>query len=770
MKSSLRRKVLPFLLSAAAGLAACSAVQAEPAQKKDTVMIYMCGTDLEAMNAQGTGTISEILGSQFNPEQVNIVLMLGGATRWSTGYDPNVLTLLEIGGRRPRSVGTMELSSMGAPETLTAFMDFCYENYPAEHYDLVIWDHGGGPVYGVCQDALFQDTMDMYEVSDALAASPAAGQPLDMLIFHACLMGSAEVANKVAPYASYMVATEDSQYGLSYEWLKDLENDPDPLTSATRLAQTSFARNGEIIERQQASEINAISVVDLSKVQALVDAMDAFFGKVEGELNDTTFTSMSNLRRDATAFGLGDSGNVSGFDLVDLGDLVSKLGEEDPDGASALEAALKEAVVYCEADREGCTGLTVYYPFLNKQEMANRMAVYKDLGFSGNYTDYIMNFSAILSGTPLADWIDLVTSLPAASKDNRTLFALQLTEEQAAHFGEARLDVLLYDPEEDTYRFTFTGNKTSMEDGQLSGEFNGVAVYAVDEGGNLLSHELEYSLTADGKYLLPASLYKKGEGEEEPVTQKGLITCTLDPETKELVPGAVSVWEDSMNGYTTAYGMTLEDYDQVEMTSMTRRPVRNENGTLLAFEEWEEVGPVSWVALTSDPWSFKLVNDTLDTTTLYATFQVMDSQNNLYSSEPLVVKAEKAAPAEMRVAYDDMQLAVINSFSVQPVADNLVISADVQNITDAEAVIRLEGLTINGEAFEETSEVYGSGENWGLMPEETQRLLLNVPADKLAGVDRITAIAFNLVLEDAASQEQLGTVPVEVGLDIEAAF
>ena len=133
-----RLRAAQAALAAAMLLVSAGPVRAEQTQKKDTIMIYMCGTDLEAMNAQGTGTISEILAIQFNPDQVNVVLMLGGATHWSTGYSSEQLTLLEIGGRRPRSVGSMELASMGAPETLTSFMDFCYENYPADIYDIIL--------------------------------------------------------------------------------------------------------------------------------------------------------------------------------------------------------------------------------------------------------------------------------------------------------------------------------------------------------------------------------------------------------------------------------------------------------------------------------------------------------------------------------------------------------------------------------------------------------------------------------------------------------
>ncbi len=37
---------------------------------------------------------------------------------------------------------------MSDPEVLKAFINYGVNNYPAQAYDLILWDHGGGPVEG----------------------------------------------------------------------------------------------------------------------------------------------------------------------------------------------------------------------------------------------------------------------------------------------------------------------------------------------------------------------------------------------------------------------------------------------------------------------------------------------------------------------------------------------------------------------------------------------------------------------------------------------
>ena len=75
-------------------------------------------------------------------------------------------------------------------------------------------------------------------------------------------------------------------------------------------------------------------------------------------------------------------------------------------------------------------------------------------------------------------------------------------------------------------------------------------------------------------------------------------------------------------------------------------------------------------------------------------------------------------------------------------------------------------MTVNGNAVDAAAEVVGSGENWGLLKDEEQLFYVILDDQTLAGIDTITSITFDLTLLDAATEEAIGTVPVEVTLNL----
>lgn len=83
---------------------------------------------------------------------------------------------------------------MTAPETLTNFVNWATENYPAEHYALVLADHGFG------WKGLFVDVtnsgneMLIKQIGEAL---DAVAEHIDLLAFDACLMQTIEVAYQI---------------------------------------------------------------------------------------------------------------------------------------------------------------------------------------------------------------------------------------------------------------------------------------------------------------------------------------------------------------------------------------------------------------------------------------------------------------------------------------------------------------------------------------------------------------------------------------------
>ena len=65
-----------------------------------------------------------------------------------------------------------------------------------------MWDHGGGPMRGLCWDTAWaKDNLTMEEFTGALAESPFAKEKLSWIGFDACLMSSIETAHLAAPYA-----------------------------------------------------------------------------------------------------------------------------------------------------------------------------------------------------------------------------------------------------------------------------------------------------------------------------------------------------------------------------------------------------------------------------------------------------------------------------------------------------------------------------------------------------------------------------------------
>lgn len=756
------KRILALLLSAAL-LLSCMATMAvaEPEKKKITVMIFMCGADLESQNGQATANLGEILRTNYNTDEINVIALAGGSRKWRSGYSSTELTLINVSGRRPTVITTFPLASMSEPDTLSLFLNYCYENYPAEQYVLNMWDHGGGPVRGLMQDYLFSgDLMSMPEFVSALDNSPFKDQPLDLLMLHACLMGSAEVGAMVAPYAQYMVSSEDSFFGFTFDFLKGMENDASIVDTAKRIVDSTHASNGATIARQNAIEKNAIALIDLSKMDEVVAAMDAYFPQVSAQMDNSTFTNMSAKRRDSATFGISESGGFSNYDLVDLGDLVGKTQEYAPAEGAALLAALNEAVLYCRNDNEGCTGLTVYHPFSNKGDMEEFVGIYNGLGFSKGYTDYVHRFSATLTGTPLAKWTGLNTNV-RAEKAIRTLFTLELTDEQAAHYGDSRFEAL-YQHEDSTYTLTFVNNATVLENAALTAEFSGHALYAVAADGSTLSPAVDYSILENGTYVIPAELTQKGEDGQEDVTVQALVYCTLDG--SKLTPGRVYIWDDTMKAYTGALQMSFADYDAIKLTIEHRQEKRNAEGTLLPFEQWDVVRTEAWESAIDESWSFALVDDTLDTAKLCATFQICDSQNNFYNSELLTIKAEAAAAGATRVTYDDCDQVIIEECTVVANGDQLMLTLNVKQIAEKETVYELRNLTINGAAVNATASIYGSGDNWGLVKDEVQYAMVPVSLADVADTV-LTSITFELACLDAATNEVTVTIPVEILLN-----
>ena len=636
---------------------------AEPMPKKVTVMVYMCGSNLESENAAATRVLGEMRASRFNLDEVNVVALLGGSTRWWSGYDSSKLTLIQVDGSRkpPIVIPPMDWASMGDPNTLSSFLDYCHKAFPAERYILVLWDHGGGPNEGVCYDRISEkkihrtDTLTTPELESALNNSPFANQKLDMIVFHACLMGSAEVATRIASFARYMVASEEINYGIGYSWLKGLENDPDALETAKRIVDASYVYNKDKNDHLA----NVFAAVDLMKMPRLNDALDAFFSHISEFMAQGSFASFSNALMDVETFGVSEDGSDNCSDLVDLGDLVEKYRFAVPDYADGLLSALQEAVVYCQSTSASCTGLSVYHPYSNKYGVNILMPVYNSLGFSEGYTTFVQQFAGILCGAPLSDWTDLNITCDLSNRAESAQFRIALSESQTSSFKSATIDVLQR-MQDGAYRFACVSNDVISDGSSVTGEFKNIALYAVDAAGNPISDALEYHLADDGYYMIPAVLSRAAgeilneEGDIEAAWDAGscdvLIACTPDAETNKLIPRNVMIRDEATGRYVTLFDASFNDYQKIRLDLISRWAPAKTIDPIPPFSQWEVASTSTWEADIDGSWSFRLLENQLPMESLCISYQITDTQNNTYSSARFSLIPHKD---EYMLSYDD---------------------------------------------------------------------------------------------------------------------
>ena len=97
------RLLLAALLLAALCLALPLCARAE-SPRKLTVMVYMCGSNLESGYGSASADLEEMLASGFDSEQISLLVMTGGTEGWVLGFDPATLTINVIGRRGVRAV------------------------------------------------------------------------------------------------------------------------------------------------------------------------------------------------------------------------------------------------------------------------------------------------------------------------------------------------------------------------------------------------------------------------------------------------------------------------------------------------------------------------------------------------------------------------------------------------------------------------------------------------------------------------------------------
>ncbi|MFO0980282.1 MAG: clostripain-related cysteine peptidase [Planctomycetota bacterium] len=245
---------------------------------------------------------------------------------------------------RVRSVLKMNVgeTDAGRPEPLASFGQWAVTNYPAEHYALVIWNHGAG-WSGVSADDNTKHTLDLPEVRTALEGITAALQKqgknkIDVLDFDACLMATVEVAYELHDTVDYLASSQETEPGdgMPYDdylaWL-DTYPEASPLSLAKSMVGTyvkSYAPEGSQIDKDGGFYgAETKSAIRMTRVAELRDAIEDVAAVLEGK-TDLLGEVAEEIIADTRAFGR----------LVDIQDFLHKVCEHEK-ADPQLKAACK---------------------------------------------------------------------------------------------------------------------------------------------------------------------------------------------------------------------------------------------------------------------------------------------------------------------------------------------------------------------------------------------------------------------------------------------
>ena len=354
-----------------------------------TVFVYLCGSDLETNGGAATADLGEMVGASGS-ENVRFVVETGGAKQWRSNVDGKKITRYVIQDGAISVAESVKAANMGETNTLSDFLTWGLKNYPAEHMGLIMWDHGGGSITGVCFDERNKyDSLLLRELELSMAKTALTmWQKFDFVGFDACLMGTLETANMFASYADYMIASQEVEPGTGWEYSTIIEYlAKNPGCNGGELGKALCDGYLESLPARSAATAT-LSVIDLSQIDTLLQSFYNFSEEIyESGGDQGTLATMTRGIRSAECYGTNNW--MEGYtNMVDLGGIVNACAAVTP-SADDVRAALSKCVTYQVRGRSHSrsSGLSVYYPLSVKD--SRELTAFQTVAANPSYLSYV---------------------------------------------------------------------------------------------------------------------------------------------------------------------------------------------------------------------------------------------------------------------------------------------------------------------------------------------------------------------------------------------
>ncbi|MDR1801681.1 MAG: peptidase C11 [Lachnospiraceae bacterium] len=364
-----------------------------------TVLIYMCGTDLESEGGMATADLQEIVHSELS-DNVNVIIETGGAKKWNnTIMSSSSNQIYQITANAQKTGNgllclekNLGKKSMTDPATLSEFIKYGKTNFAADRYFLILWDHGGGSISGYGYDELFPSgTMTIDEISTALKDG---GVKFDFVGFDACLMATLETALVIEPYSDYMIASEATEPGTGWyytTWLSAVSANTS--LSTVEIGKTIIDDFITDSAKKDPTSKATLSLIDLAELKGTVpSSFKTFAQSTSALLNSDDYQKVSDARSSARDFS--SSTKINQIDLIHFAENLNT--EESSELAQTLRGCIKYNRI-C-ASMTNANGISIYFPYQSLGKVNNALSTYSKIGMDEEYTDCIKSFASLAAG------------------------------------------------------------------------------------------------------------------------------------------------------------------------------------------------------------------------------------------------------------------------------------------------------------------------------------------------------------------------------------
>lgn len=428
--------------------------------KKHTMLIYLCGSDLISQIPQD---LSGLISSNFDSDEVNVLVLLGGNAEWK-GSEPEYLkdscehrnaviyevhpqattfssreasdllnedTLKKVADLSNLSLG-VNGKNMGNPALLAGFMDFAYDHYKAEEYSIILWNHGSG-VAGVCYDENVRtdnnknDSLELPELGSAFNSSKLRkdGKKWSFIGMDACLMSSIEVMAVLAQYGNYYISSEETERG---GW--DYREFP-KLLKGNAIEKIGKKIVDDFCEyKSDLDQVQTMSLVNLNKILELGDEFEAWAGDMMTYANTDSdwYSKFFAARDEVMEFGWNeDLTTVCQIDLIHFLDLLKQKGissEHMTNLRNLLSVDGTGAIVYQKStqETERIHGVTIYFENAKELNEAKYEAYYSDMKIFPTYKNFLNKY--VYQNVPKAqgEWKDIIKEIKAGNNDTLRVY------------------------------------------------------------------------------------------------------------------------------------------------------------------------------------------------------------------------------------------------------------------------------------------------------------------------------------------------------------